>query len=667
MATISIGTDAARLGHAVRLGYPIHGRAVSYVIIGLICAGLAVTTGAFPDWRSDATLHTALEVVASAMAIVVGALGFARYAAQRNCVTLMFAAAFLGVGILDAVHAAIVSPYSLARWPQDVALILAPWSGAVSRCYLAIMLIAIWVVWHHGQRTGILPRPNAPLVFGICGGAVAATIAFVMYGAPALGLQFGTVFSGPQSLAVGVIFTVAIIAHLHKGQWRTNHFEHWLVIALIFSIATQVLFAFGSRHPFDAGFDAGHVAKVLAFVCVFVGSTFDIHASFDKERRSAVALQHEARAREGVLAELTTSREQYRELYENAPNAYVSADAESNRILQFNRKLPELTGFEPGELLGMTVAELYDDGGVPEQLAQRVGRGEIVDGFEIQIRRKDGQLRWVRLTVAPFCGADGTIVERRAIVVDIEERKQFEASLAARSTALERSNAELQSFASIASHDLQEPLRKIRTFGDRLAERHSDGLGPDGAEYLGRIRGAAERMQVLISDLLTYSRVTTQANPFGPVDLNGVVAAVIADLEVHIEESGARIMVGPMPTIDGDASQLGQLFQNLVGNALKYRRPEVAPEITILAEDAGDAVTISVTDNGIGIDDKNKLKIFEVFQRLHGRDQFEGTGIGLALCRKITDRHQGTIAADGVAGHGTTFTVKLPKQQSVVA
>jgi light-regulated signal transduction histidine kinase (bacteriophytochrome) len=229
---------------------------------------------------------------------------------------------------------------------------------------------------------------------------------------------------------------------------------------------------------------------------------------------------------------------------------------------------------------------------------------------------------------------------------------------------LERSNRELQDFASVASHDLQEPLRKVRAFGDRLSAKYGAELTDQGRDYLERMQDAAARMQTLINDLLTFSRVTTRAHPFVPVDLNTLVSQVLADLEVRIQQSKATVEVDELPTIDGDQLQLRQLFQNLVSNALKFQPPDVAPVVRVYAEDVDDgSVRLCVQDNGIGFDEKYLDRIFTIFQRLHGRVEYEGTGIGLAVCRKIVDRHGGSISARSAPGQGATFLVTLPRSQ----
>ncbi|UTA48505.1 ATP-binding protein [Simiduia sp. 21SJ11W-1] len=265
----------------------------------------------------------------------------------------------------------------------------------------------------------------------------------------------------------------------------------------------------------------------------------------------------------------------------------------------------------------------------------------------------------------------------------VQERTQ---ALELYAQELSRSNRELQSFAFVASHDLQEPLRKIRAFGDRLQDRYSDQLG-DGKDYVERMQNAASRMSKLIEDLLAFSRVSTRRKPFEQVDLQSTVAEVLDDLQFKIEETNAQIKVDPLPTISADPMQMGQLFLNLIGNALKFIEPQRQPVIHITAaetrlhfagQEPGEiltdatgndvpAIEIAVQDNGIGFDEQFLDKVFNAFQRLHAREAYEGTGIGLAICRRIVERHGGTITANSIPGEGATFIVVLPLEQAAAA
>ncbi len=252
----------------------------------------------------------------------------------------------------------------------------------------------------------------------------------------------------------------------------------------------------------------------------------------------------------------------------------------------------------------------------------------------------------------------------RAANEELEERvRERTIEIERANLELERSNRELQDFAFVASHDLQEPLRKIQAFGDRLRMKYAEQLG-DGADYLSRMQSAAGRMHALINDLLTFSRVTSKAQPFVPVNLATVATEVVSDLEARIDQTGGRVEVGDLPEIEADPTQMRQLFQNLLGNALKFHRPDAAPVVKVHGATRDGTFTLEISDNGIGFEEKYLDRIFTPFQRLHSRQEYEGTGMGLAVCRKIVERHGGTITARSAPDAGTTFRVELPVEQT---
>ena len=350
------------------------------------------------------------------------------------------------------------------------------------------------------------------------------------------------------------------------------------------------------------------------------------------------------------------------------------------RYIMDNKAHREYLRLRDGESIeGKSVFDFF-----PRELAARYDNDDqtvLETGVPVRNREEPGLAgaageAWFLTTKVPLIEAGGRILGLVCVSADITERKNAEERLKRFATQLEQSNAELQNFASVASHDLQEPLRKIQAFGDRLRAKCLDQLGENGREYLERMQNAASRMQTLIQDLLKLSRITSRAQAFVPCDLQQLVSDVLTDLEVAIEESGARIEVGTLPVIEGDPVQLRQLFQNLIANAMKFHKPDVPPEVMISAKvliatehlipgaaPGEEVCQIQVQDNGIGFDEQFVERIFVVFQRLHSRTEFAGTGIGLAICRKITDRHGGAILAKSSEGEGATFVITLPVRQ----
>ena len=340
----------------------------------------------------------------------------------------------------------------------------------------------------------------------------------------------------------------------------------------------------------------------------------------------------------------------------------------AGKVISWNKGAQRLKGYTTDEILGQNVSVFF----VPEDVEAGTPRAELeraaAEGSTEQEAwrvRKDGTRFWANVVVSALRDDAGHLRGFAKVTRDISSRKTVEDTLRAYAIKLERSNRELESFAAVASHDLQEPLRKIRTFGDRLATKEGDRLGPQGRDYLERMRGAAARMQDLIENLLSFSRVTTKALPFTRVDLGASAREALSDLESRVVQSAGRVELGTLPVLDADATQMRQLFQNLLGNALKFRRPGAPPIVSLSSQalPGGDRCEIRVQDNGLGFEQQYAERIFGLFQRLHGRSDYEGTGIGLAICRKIVERHHGTIVASGVPGHGAVFTVTLPYRQ----
>jgi len=297
--------------------------------------------------------------------------------------------------------------------------------------------------------------------------------------------------------------------------------------------------------------------------------------------------------------------------------------------------------------------------------------------FDQQITDLSGNLRWLRTSKIPLRNSRQDIIGLLGIDEDITHRKTYERRLRNYTALLKQSNRELQDFAFVASHDLQEPLRKVVVFGDRLRKLLGGVMDDNADDYLRRMQSAASRMQNLINDLLAYSRIATNGRAFSPTDLSEVLRGVLGDLEIAIRESGANIEAEVLPVVDADPMQMRQLLQNLLSNSMKFRKPNrplnikissemssTDPDLDSDDEATGAVVRLVVEDNGIGFDPKYAEKIFIVFQRLQGRDTHAGTGIGLSICRRIVDRHGGRISAESRPGEGARFIVRLPLSQA---
>ena len=377
-----------------------------------------------------------------------------------------------------------------------------------------------------------------------------------------------------------------------------------------------------------------------------------------------------------LFAGLRTSEEKYRTILENIEEGYYEVD-QDGAFSFINDSFSVILGYPKQELLGMKHSQLITSAFREEvsqtfDLVYRTGRA--AKGIEYQVLRKDGTNLYVETSASLARDAANQPIGLHGIMRDVTTRKQAEQFLIERK-ALERSNRELEQFAYVASHDLQEPLHKIKAFGERLKAKFSANLGNEGRDYLDRMLTASERMQILIDNLLSLSRVATKVEPFASVDLAKIAQEVLSDLEAQVEQAGGHLEIGQLPTIEADPLQMRQLLQNLISNALKFHRPQEAPIVQVFSRPSSEQrvipglgnvalIDIVVQDNGIGFDEKQSDRLFQPFQRLHGHNEYPGTGIGLAICHRIVGRHGGRITAKSTPGQGATFIATLPVRHS---
>jgi len=364
--------------------------------------------------------------------------------------------------------------------------------------------------------------------------------------------------------------------------------------------------------------------------------------------------------RKRVEAALRESEQRHRIVMEACPDPIVVYDMEG-RCTYTNPAFTAVFGWTPGERLGKKLDYVPEENWPETQMMiEKVTAGESFSDVESRRHTKDGEIIDVSVSAGIYLNRDEIPVGSVHILRNITQRKLAEEKLEETMAELQRSNTELQQFAYVASHDLQEPLRKVQAFGNRLKAKYAEALDERGLDYVDRMQNAAKRMQSLINNLLTLSRITTKAQPFVQVNLADVVRGVVADLELHVERAGGHVEAGDMPTIDADPTQMRQLLQNLINNALKFHEPEKKPVVKIHSQLMNETCKITVEDNGIGFDEKYLDRIFAVFQRLHGRGKYDGTGVGLTICQKIAERHGGSITANSTPGQGATFIVTLP-------
>jgi PAS domain S-box-containing protein len=353
----------------------------------------------------------------------------------------------------------------------------------------------------------------------------------------------------------------------------------------------------------------------------------------------------------------------YRRLFETAQDGILILDADTGQIVEVNPFLITMLGFSRDQFLGKKLWEigLFKDIVANKENFEELQRKEYVRYEDMPIETADGQ----RIAVE-FLSNVYTVNNKKVIqcnIRDITVRKKLEEDLIIKAAELARSNIELQQFAYVASHDLQEPLRAISGFTELLVKRYHGKIDEKADTYLDFITEGTLRMQQMIQDLLTYSRVQTQEHKYVLTDSNTSLDLALSDLQIATKEHHAVITNDPLPTIYADQEQITKMFQNLIGNAIKFHKPGVAPNIHISAKQDENSWIFSVSDNGIGIDPQYADRIFKIFQRLHTRDEYPGTGIGLAICKRIAEQHGGTIWIESVPGSGSTLYFTIPKRK----
>lgn len=504
---------------------------------------------------------------------------------------------------------------------------------------------AIWKVWFVGDVMGMVLLAPAVLFVSMRDLHLVTGQRFIemLIVLAATALFLGIVLAQSHASVLFLIFPAILWAAMRFGVVGCS------LLATVMTVAVVWGTALGSG-PIAAMPDmqmAGRILHLQSFFGTSVISGYLI-AVFLRQRakaeailEGAIANMPEAFVLFGAGGRLLTCNERYREFFSEIADILVPGTKveEILKTIAERGLVAEARG-RAGEFLTERMASL--------------GNGLMRDGL-VQGERQIADGRWIAIHESRL--EDGSLV---MVMTDITQLK-------AREEKLRQSNEELEKFAYVASHDLQEPLRKVQAFGDRLKSRFSEELPDDAKMYVERMRASADRMQQLIHDLLDFSRVSTMARPFETVDLEKIAREAMADLEVPIAEADAKITISDLPEVQGDPMQLRQLFQNLISNAVKFLEPGRPPAIEIssqhVSSDVGrPQVEIRIADNGIGFDEKHADRIFDVFQRLHGRDAYDGTGVGLAVCRKIAERHDGSIRAESEPGSGATFFVTLAER-----
>jgi signal transduction histidine kinase len=698
-------------------------RTLIYTALAVGLIGVAVALRSAP-WQGGDHAHVVLETLAAVVAITTGALALLRYYSRKNATLFLIGTGFLVTGLLDAFNAAMTS---LEHFDRSVAApqTIVPWSELASQLFLSILLAWSWIAWVREKKTGravIVPERLGYLGVTLATLGSIAVAALVMRPS-----EYGSSFPlpRPHELIPAGPFLVALGGYLSKGRWRRNPFEGWLVASLIVSVAIHTVFWPFSVHPGDALAQAAHLLKLASYELVLIGLVVSMYGLFKEVEggaheiaRANVALQEEVAERlraERALMERRARLELLHTVSKDVRAGMSTDEIIAHAVQALHDHFAEFRAayctVDPAGQLHVT--HVVSPNGMsnhqglrsdltcaPEYLGP-LTRGEP---FLCDDVRADMRLAPIRtdleagpcLAIANWplrhsTGLRGVICldsatphhwtrhEQKALeelanylAIVLNQalaegaRREAQQALLEKARDLERSNSELEQFAYVASHDLQEPLRMVAGYTQLLARRYRGRLDEEADQFIEYAVDGVTRMQQLIQDLLAYSRVDSCGAEFLPVMMSEVLEWALLNLETAIESSGAIITHGELPAVSGDRTQLGSLLQNLIGNAIKFRGQN-PPEIRVGAERRGGEWVFEVRDNGIGIEPEYRDRVFEIFQRLHASEEYEGTGIGLAVSQRIVERHGGRIWVESAPGEGSSFLFTLPAASVVVA
>lgn len=638
---------------------------------------------------SGAFSHTILEWSAFCTALFTVFLAFVNFRIKGDVVTPIIGMAFFWAGCMDAFHT-LAADRLIDASAENRNLI--PFTWAICRSFNALILIAgvsILLLRGPGKKTktSFVFVSVVSLFFGLAAYAIihlcatSQTLPETMFP--------DALVTRPWDIIALVLFLISgvVLYPMFHRRHRT-YFSQALVISVIPDVATQMHMSFGSTALFDNHFNIAHFLKIITYLVPFAGLLFGYIQTFREEKaakeqlaesraklseqamhvaRTNRDLKREIREREKAQRDLEERSEQLQSILNNLDAGVIVADKHGEFVL-FNPAAERMVGIAATETTSDESAGKYGrfypdtlarfkEEDLP--LAKAIG-GEKIRNTEMLIRNAESPEGFViSVNGSPLIGETGENNGGVVVFHDITDRKKAENDLKKNTEELMRSNEELQRFAYVASHDLQEPLRKVTNFAELFAKRYAHQVDEKGQKYIDYIVDGARCMQQLIQDLLSFSRVSQAEVSLESVNLQITVKEALSKLQAARSESHANVTYDSLPTVLGTPLQIKQLFQNIIANAIKYRGQE-SPRINISATQEGRFWRIAVRDNGIGIDPEFSDRIFVIFQRLHTRQEYSGTGIGLAICKKIVERHGGRIGVESELGKGSTFYFTLP-------
>jgi PAS domain S-box-containing protein len=604
-----------------------------------------------------------MEVIATVLALLVGVMALVRFYSKKDNTILFIGAGFLGTAFLDGYHALVTSTAFAPYLPSDLPALI-PWSWVASRFFLSLLIFLSWFVWRWEKASGDRRIVQETHVYGLV--AILTVLSFLFFAFAPLARAYYPeyMFGRPEEFVPGALFLVALIGYYRKGAWRHDIMEHWLMLALIVSVISQLAFMSLSFELFDFEFDMAHTLKKTTYVLVLTGLLFSMYATFKNAEEAASKVQLAVDKHLRAEVDARRSAENLKSIFDAVPDGIITTD-KNGLINAFNPGAERLFGYDSEEVLGQNVKAL-----MPQDVAYyhddhmakyRRGQGVTAIGRRREMTglRKDGTTFPIDLTINNSRG-DSDEEAVTGIVRDITSQKLAADELAQYVEELAKSNEELEQFAYVASHDLKAPLRGIDNLAGFIREDLGDSA-PEGVDAnFTLLQNRIKRMERLLDDLLEYSRAGRSGAESVSVDLNQEITDVVALLGLA---DGFEVDVNcPRIELNVARAPIHQVLMNIIGNAVKHHDCDTGTVSVDVSEDS-DSVTISIADDGPGIPEEFHERVFKMFQTLKPRDELEGSGMGLAVVKKVIESVGGSISIHSTeTTRGTRFTIRWPKR-----
>lgn len=629
-------------------------RALAYWVVGLgLTLGYSVTRGS--TWVGSVQLHTLMEGLATLLALMAGTIALVRFYSRKDNTFLFLGTGFVGTAILDGYHTVVTSMFFKPYMPSDLPSLI-PWSWIASRQFLSVLMFLSWLAWLREERLGEAGRIGEWSVYLFSILFTLASFLFFAYGPLPRAYYPEFFFNRPEEFLPGLFFLLALVGYIHKGRWRDDSFEHWLVLSLIVGFIGQIVFMSFSGRLFDFEFDAAHTLKKMSYICVLIGLLSSMYSIFRKAENSS-------------LKQLEKSEAQFRGAIASLQEGFALFDSEDRLVIYNEEYLRLNSSIQDIIKPGMRFEDLVRTNAKHGIIFEAIGREEEHIQERIEQHRNPAHPIISKLTDGTWHIVNESRTPDGGIAVtqtDITELKKVEEKLQAlteslrhRTLELETVNQDLETFCYSVSHDLRGPLRAIDGFSQALLEDYGDVLDDTARKYLQRVRKGCERMTQLIEDLLILSRVNRGELQRQKVNLTELVESIAAELRRTDTERKVTFDIAQDLSIEGDVRMIRIVLENLLGNAWKFTGKCEQAKIEFGVTNHNGEPAYFVRDDGVGFDMAYADNLFKPFQRLYGTNEFEGTGIGLATVNRAIQRHGGRVWAEGTVGQGATVYFTL--------